>query len=105
VSQLRSSQLRVGLGWRHPSITHRETTGTVNDSTVRETEGGISRAAVGDGVGQSPGQGPSQRSVSRQMLKQQLDLRRQIQDAMDTARAAELALRELISSLRAAKCV
>ncbi|CAG9943822.1 unnamed protein product [Clonostachys rosea f. rosea IK726] len=44
-----------------------------------------------------------QRSVSRQAQKAQFDVKHKLSDAMDTARAAELALRELISSWRAAK--
>jgi hypothetical protein len=43
------------------------------------------------------------RAVDKQVLKAQLDLRQRIQDAEDTSRAAELALRELLGSLRAAK--
>lgn len=45
----------------------------------------------------------SQRLPSRMAQKQQLDARQKLADAMDTARAAELALRELLSSFRAAK--
>ncbi|KAL2264643.1 hypothetical protein VTJ83DRAFT_7153 [Remersonia thermophila] len=48
--------------------------------------------------------GPGHRAVDRQqILKQQLALKQRVQDAEDTTRAAELALRELLSSLRAAK--
>ena len=47
-----------------------------------------------------------QRQVSRQMLqKAQLDVKQRLTDTMDTARAAELALREVLSSWRAAKYV
>jgi hypothetical protein len=46
------------------------------------------------------------RTVSRQMAqKAQFDVKQKLTDAVDTARAAELALRELLSSWRAAKCV
>ena len=46
----------------------------------------------------------AQRNVSRQVnQKAQLDIKHKLADAMDTARAAELALRELLSSWRAAK--
>lgn len=46
----------------------------------------------------------AQRTVSRQAAsKAQFDARSKLADAMDTARAAELALRELIGSWRAAK--
>lgn len=45
-----------------------------------------------------------QRQVSRQMLqKAQLDVKQRLTDTMDTARAAELALREVLGSWRAAK--
>ncbi|PFH56173.1 hypothetical protein XA68_16951 [Ophiocordyceps unilateralis] len=44
------------------------------------------------------------RSVSKQAAqKAQFDVKQKLTDAMDTARAAELALRELLSSYRAAK--
>lgn len=47
-----------------------------------------------------------QRTVSKQMVqKAQFDVKQKLSDAMDTARAAELALRELLSSWRAAKYV
>ncbi|KAI1124731.1 hypothetical protein F5Y10DRAFT_23136 [Nemania abortiva] len=45
----------------------------------------------------------SQRVPSRAAQKMQLDTKQRLADAMDTARAAELALRELLSSIRAAK--
>ncbi|SPQ23250.1 74d09585-04cc-4be3-9945-885e61176121 [Thermothielavioides terrestris] len=48
-------------------------------------------------------EGRPRRFASQQTLEQQLDARQQMQDAQDTARAAELALRELLGSLRAAK--
>ncbi|KAJ3560327.1 hypothetical protein NPX13_g9342 [Xylaria arbuscula] len=44
-----------------------------------------------------------QRVPSRVAQKMQLDTKQRLADAMDTARAAELALRELLSSMRAAK--
>ena len=45
-----------------------------------------------------------QRTVSKQTIqKAQFDVKQKLADAMDTARAAELALRELVSSWRAAK--
>jgi hypothetical protein len=46
-----------------------------------------------------------QRVPSRLAQKQQLDVRQKLADAVDTARAAELALREVLSSWRAAKSV
>ncbi|KAK4043099.1 hypothetical protein C8A01DRAFT_13325 [Parachaetomium inaequale] len=79
-----------------------EDTGVINDLAVRPA--GASGDAERDGTGRGGAKsGPSQRSVSRQTLKQQLDMRQQIQDAEDRSRAAELALRELLGSLRAAK--
>lgn len=46
------------------------------------------------------------RAVSKQTIhKAQFDVKQKLSDAMDTARASELALRELISSWRSAKCV
>lgn len=54
---------------------------------------------------QEPAKRPGlQRQVSRQMLqKAQLDVKQRLTDTMDTARAAELALREVLSSWRAAR--
>ena len=56
----------------------------------------------GDDVTKSPRQA---RKVvaNRQALKQQHEARKRYQHAMDTARASELALREIIGSLRATK--
>ncbi|KAI0877437.1 hypothetical protein GGS24DRAFT_511444 [Hypoxylon argillaceum] len=45
----------------------------------------------------------AQRAPSRAAQKMQLDTKQRLADAVDTARAAELALRELLSSIRAAK--
>jgi hypothetical protein len=45
------------------------------------------------------------RAVSRHMVKAQFDMKQKIQDALDTSRAAELALRELVSSWKAARYV
>lgn len=45
----------------------------------------------------------SQRVFNRQVMKSSLEVKQRVQDALDTARAAELALREMISSWRAAK--
>lgn len=45
-----------------------------------------------------------QRTPSKQMMqKAQFDAKQKVTDALDTARAAELALREFISSWRSAK--
>ena len=81
-----------------------EATGVINNIAARE--GGADREAEGDdGPSRGSRSGPSQRSVGRQTLKRQLDARQQVQDAEDRARASELALRELLGSLRAAKLV
>lgn len=49
---------------------------------------------------------PRNRSVSKQMLtKTSLDQKQKMADALDNARAAELALRELLGGIRAAKYV
>lgn len=45
----------------------------------------------------------NQRVFSRQSMKSSVEIRQRVQDALDTAKAAELALREMISSWRAAK--
>ena len=67
---------------------------------------GVMNDIGGDGTpdtGKRPG---LSRSVSRQVAqKAQFDVKHKLADAMDTARAAELALRELLSSWRAAKYV
>lgn len=104
LSQRGGSQAGIGAAKNYPFNKHSwETTGVINDLAVREAEG--SRDAAGDGPGRTARPEPSQRSVSRQTLKQQLDMRQRMQDAEDKARAAELALRELFGSLRAAKSV
>ena len=69
-----------------------ESTGVMND---------IGEQAAASGNKKRPGMS---RAVSRQAAqKAQLDSKNKLTDAMDTARAAELALRELLSSWRAAK--
>lgn len=58
-----------------------------------------------DGEGAGEGSRPVRKGVvsNRQALKQQHEARRRYQHALDTARASELALREIIGSLRATK--
>ncbi|KAK4241506.1 hypothetical protein C8A03DRAFT_12266 [Achaetomium macrosporum] len=85
----------------HPFSTSWEVRGVINDLTAQE--GGVSGCLDADGVGRGARLVLPQRSVNRQTLKQQLEMRQQVQEAQDTSRAAELALRELLSSLRAAK--
>lgn len=77
-----------------PYATRVETTGVIND-----THG------AGDGnAGSDATQRPNnQRVFSRQAIKSSVEIRQRVQDALDTAKAAELALREIISSWRAAK--
>lgn len=60
---------------------------------------------AGDGnAGSDATQRPNnQRVFGRQALKSSVEIRQRVQDALDTAKAAELALREMISSWRAAK--
>lgn len=80
---------------KFPFSTRWEATGVINDipSTGDVTPGATKRPTA-------------QRNVSRQVAqKAQFDVKHKLADAMDTARAAELALRELLSSWRAAKSV
>lgn len=74
-----------------------EATGVINDIPPKNGE---LRGTPDDGTGQRPS---VQRAPSRTIQRSQLDARQKVADAMDTARAAELALRELLSSWRAAK--
>jgi hypothetical protein len=87
----------------YPFRTTWEATGVITNLGTAEAAGGVVGNAEEGGVRGSSRPGPPERSVSRQALKQQLDARQQMQDAQDTARAAELGLRELLGSLRAAK--
>lgn len=86
------------FGRRHLWNMPWEATGVINDI------GEAGKRTEGDEETEGTRPGP-QRAANRQALKQQLDVRQRIQDARDTARAAELALRELIGSWRAAKSV
>lgn len=43
------------------------------------------------------------RVINRQAMKSSLDVRQRVQEAIDTAKAAELALREVMGSWRATK--
>ena len=103
LSQKDSSKGETASGSKYPFKPRWEATGVINDLAVRGV--GTTGDAGGDGTNRGAKSGPSQRSVCRQTLKQHLDMRQQIQDAEDKSRAAELALRELLSSLRAAKSV
>ncbi|KAI0888444.1 uncharacterized protein GGS22DRAFT_155881 [Annulohypoxylon maeteangense] len=77
-----------------------EATGVINDIPARNGE---LKNSPDDSNGQDSRRLPMQRAPSRPLQKSQLDVRQRLADAMDTARAAELALRELLSSFRAAK--
>ncbi|KAI1451546.1 hypothetical protein F4805DRAFT_93524 [Annulohypoxylon moriforme] len=77
-----------------------EATGVINDIPARNGE---LKNSPDDSNGQDSRRFPMQRAPSRTVQKSQLDARQRLADAMDTARAAELALREMLSSLRAAK--
>ncbi|ROW03026.1 hypothetical protein VMCG_05813 [Cytospora schulzeri] len=71
-----------------------ETTGVIND---------IPDAGAGSGGPDATRRTEVQRAFNRHMMKSSLDVKQRVQDALDNARAAELALREIISSWRAAK--
>ncbi|KAI2780384.1 hypothetical protein F4815DRAFT_147974 [Daldinia loculata] len=85
---------------RYPFQPTWEATGVINDIPARSGE---LKSNPDDGSGQDSRRLPMQRAPSRTVQKSQLDARQKLSDAMDTARAAELALRELLSSWRAAK--
>ncbi|KAI0378996.1 hypothetical protein F5Y04DRAFT_138397 [Hypomontagnella monticulosa] len=85
---------------RYPFQPTWEATGVINDLPARNGE---LNSNPDDGHGQDSRRLPMQRAPSRTVQKSQLDARQKLADAMDTARAAELALRELLSSWRAAK--
>ncbi|KAI0403268.1 hypothetical protein F4802DRAFT_314249 [Xylaria palmicola] len=86
-----------------------EATGVINDLPPTTGEHASSSAWEPIRSRLSPGREASvrpqipQRAPSRTAQKMQLDTKQRLADAMDTARAAELALRELLSSMRAAK--
>ncbi|GAP88359.2 hypothetical protein SAMD00023353_2900250 [Rosellinia necatrix] len=95
---------------RYPFQPSWEATGVIND--IPQTTGDRVSGSSGAWEGRaraSPGRDTStrpqnlQRAPSRTAQKMQLDTKQRLADAMDTARAAELALRELLSSIRAAK--
>jgi hypothetical protein len=93
----------------YPFNTPWEATGVINDISARDSDGGVAKEGEGAVGASTPTPSvhsvPPQRIVNRNMMKQQLEARQQVQDALDRARAAELALREMISSWRAAKFV
>ncbi|PNY23317.1 Uncharacterized protein TCAP_06711 [Tolypocladium capitatum] len=83
---------------KFPFVPRWEKSGVVNDIPGR---GAWEVDAVPDTAARRPAM---QRTASKQAVqKTQYDVKQKLADAMDTARAAELALRELLSSWRAAK--
>ncbi|KAI1273958.1 hypothetical protein F5Y07DRAFT_390944 [Xylaria sp. FL0933] len=88
-----------------------EATGVINDlpPTTGNPEGSTGAAWDSFRARASPSRETSarpqnpQRAPSRAVQKMQFDTKQRLADAIDTARAAELALRELLSSMRAAK--
>lgn len=64
---------------------------------------GVANASDGSHTGANDRGTNSSRVFNRQMIKSSLDVKQRVQDALDTAKASELALREIISSWRAAK--
>lgn len=71
-----------------------ETTGVINN---------IPEAEAGGGSADAVRRANTQRAHNRQMMKSSFDVKQKVQDALDRARASELALREILSSWRAAK--
>jgi hypothetical protein len=86
--------------WQQPRW---EATGVINDLPSKNGEPSGAWEDPGESSRRTSAQ--YQRAPSRMAQKQQLDARQKLTDAVDTARAAELALRELLSSWRAAKFV
>ncbi|KAI0021842.1 hypothetical protein F4780DRAFT_736902 [Xylariomycetidae sp. FL0641] len=87
---------------KYPFQASWEATGVINDIPTRNGDltGSWDEASAAPDSATRP---PVQRVPSRAAQKVQLDARQKLAEAMDTARAAELALRELLSSWRAAK--
>ncbi|ORY62606.1 uncharacterized protein BCR38DRAFT_346878 [Pseudomassariella vexata] len=100
----REGQYVVDQTPKYPFHTSWEATGVINDIPTANAESWDENMSQ-----QQPGQArrasaqTQQRAPTRVAQRQQLDARQKLTDAVDTARAAELALRELLSSWRAAK--
>ncbi|KAI3321353.1 hypothetical protein HD806DRAFT_206163 [Xylariaceae sp. AK1471] len=96
---------------RYPFQPSWEATGVINDipTATGDHGSGSSRAWENPQARASPVREPSARprnpprAPSRAAQKMQFDDKQRLADAIDTARATELALRELLSSMRAAK--
>ncbi|KAK3998321.1 hypothetical protein QBC44DRAFT_314232 [Cladorrhinum sp. PSN332] len=98
-------ELETEIAKKYPFNTPWEATGVINDLSPGQKDGDSARGGEGDDQGEGAGfaLGSLHRSMSRRMMKQQLNATQEYQDAIDTAKAAELALREVIGSWRAAK--
>ncbi|KAJ6787916.1 hypothetical protein PWT90_01899 [Aphanocladium album] len=82
---------------KFPFAARWEATGVMNDIPPKVS-------ADSEQTTEAPKRPAAARSVSKQMVqKAQFDVKQKLADAMDTARAAELALREIIGSWRSAK--
>ncbi|KAI0105228.1 hypothetical protein GGR51DRAFT_571923 [Nemania sp. FL0031] len=94
---------------RYPFQPSWEATGVINDIPPTTADGSGSGSvwetlrSRASPVGGAAARQNTQRVPSRAAQKIQLDTKQRLADAVDTARAAELALRELLSSIRAAK--
>jgi len=89
--------LTAEIASKYPFKTNWQITGVMND---------LGPAAAGSKEGRSRGtERDTQRANAQKHLKQQLNAKQEVKDLKDTANAAKLALREIISSLRAAKYV
>jgi hypothetical protein len=82
---------------KYPYVTPWEATGVINDLPGKNTWDGNASQDASKRSGLP-------RTVSKQAAqKAQFDIKQKLTDTMDNAKAAELALRELLSSWRAAK--
>lgn len=108
-AQRSRGSVSAAFGRNHPFNTPWEVTGVIDFS---QRSNGVAshpeeRQALPDGPRSQalvpPPQPPHTSSFGQQPLHHQPDPRQLIQDAQDTARAAELALREMVCSWRAAK--
>lgn len=84
---------------KFPFLPRWEATGVINDIPPKGSWD--AEASTQEHTAKRPS---TQRNVSKQaMQKAQFDVKQKLADAMDTARAAELALREILGSWRSAK--
>ncbi|KAK7408749.1 hypothetical protein QQX98_009106 [Neonectria punicea] len=93
----KDGQYVVDSSFKHPFQPTWEATGVMNDIPKKGTRDG-------DATPEPTKRPGMQRAVSKQVVqKAQFDVKHKLADAMDTARATELALRELLSSWKAAR--